>query len=81
MRANQRHFDDHLVRNVGDKRRGLSPGGDSSKVRNGVVGEHRHMLTDALQAELDAIWRQTLGAKFGFESYQDLRAALTDVAQ
>ncbi|GAC1313622.1 MAG: hypothetical protein NVSMB16_10380 [Acidimicrobiales bacterium] len=54
----------------------LPPGGDSSKVRAGNAGSHRTELSDALLAELDVAWRETIGAQFGIPSYEALLAEL-----
>ena len=76
MKANKRHFDEHLTQAARNTVCGLPPGGDSSKVRKGQVGEHQHELSPEILRELDAIWQATLGAKYGYRSYQDLRQAI-----
>jgi hypothetical protein len=76
MRAHERQFDDHLVREVRNASRGLPPGGESSKVRRGRVGDHLIEVPAEVSEELDAIWREEIEAKFGLPSYPELRAQL-----
>ena len=76
MRAHERQFDDHLVREARNASRGLPPGGESSKVRRGRVGDHLVEVPAEVSEELDAIWREEIAAKFGLPSYAALRAQL-----
>jgi hypothetical protein len=76
MSAHKRQFDDHLIRQARDAVCGLPPGGESSKVRTGNVGDHAHELSADLIAELDQIWREEIEPQTGFPSYAALRAAL-----
>lgn len=76
MRAHRRQFDDHLVREARNASRGIPPGGESSKVRTGRVGDHWLELPEEVSQELDAIWREEIEAKFGLSSYRALRAQL-----
>ena len=75
MKANQRRFDDHLVAEIRGPICGI-PSGNSTKVRNGNVGESSYELSDAIKAEMDHIWREDFGDRFGLNSYQALRAEL-----
>jgi hypothetical protein len=55
---------------------GLPPGGDSSKVRTGNVGDHTRELPPEVSMDFDRIWREEIEAPLGFVSYAALRAAL-----
>jgi hypothetical protein len=76
MLRNKDRFDDHLMRELSVRRAGLPPDSDSAKVRKGAVGAHREELSEAVCAELDEIWRDTIGVRFGFRDYGELLAAL-----
>ncbi|MBM4255870.1 MAG: sulfotransferase domain-containing protein [Deltaproteobacteria bacterium] len=78
MQANQRHFDDHLIRAKRDAICGLPPGGDSSKVRTGNVGDHARELPREESLEFDRVWREEIEATLGFPSYAAMRTALSD---
>jgi hypothetical protein len=78
MRAHQRQFDDHLIREARDATCGLPPGGNSSKVRTGNVGDHAQELSAEVGAAFDRVWREEIEATLGFPSYAALRAALND---
>ncbi len=77
MRIHQRQFDDHLIRAARDAICGLPPGGESTKVRTGNVGDHTRELPQDIIVELDRIWREEIEATLGFASYSALRAALS----
>ncbi|MGE0822879.1 MAG: sulfotransferase domain-containing protein [Candidatus Binatia bacterium] len=81
MRAHQRQFDDHVIREARDSVCGLPPGGDSSKVRTGNVGDHTRELPDDAIAELDQRWREEITGPLGFPSYAALRTALAATVQ
>jgi len=76
MRAHGTQFDDHLIRMARDSACGLPPGGVASKVRNGRVGDHASALEPAVLAQLDEIWSERIGRRFGLSCYADLRAAV-----
>ncbi len=76
MQAHKHHFDDHLIREARDVVCGLPPGGDSSKVRTGNVGDHTRELPEDIVMELDRIWHEEIEVHLGFSSYAALRAAL-----
>lgn len=76
MKAHERQFDDHVLRAVREPVLALPPGGDSSKVRAGRVGDHRETLSPENVLLLDDIWRETIEATLGFASYDELRRAL-----
>jgi len=77
MRAHQRQFDDHLIREARDAVCGLPPGGESTKVRTGNVGDHTWELPPEISADLDRLWREEIETTLGFPSYPALRAALS----
>lgn len=76
MKANKEKFDDHLMRELSEKLSGLPPGGDSSKVREGRVGDHKQELSEEIRKELDELWQSEIGERFGLASYQALRDEL-----
>ena len=76
MQAHKNQFDDHLLRNARDHVVGLPSGGDSSKVRTGRVGDHVSELTSELSRKMDTIWEETIGSRFGYSCYQELRENL-----
>jgi len=77
MKTHERQFDDHVLRAVRQPVLALPPGGDSSKVRAGRVGDHRESLSPENVQLLDDIWRDTIEATLGFASYDELRRALS----
>lgn len=76
MRAQGTKFDDHLVRRARNASRGLPPGGESSKVRTGRVGDHWAELPEDVMHALDSIWREEIELTLGIPSYPALRAQL-----
>jgi len=78
MQKHKDKFDDLLMRERSEKVAGIPPGSDSAKVRSGLVGEHKQHLSAEVDAELDAIWREEITHPFGFDSYDDLTAALNE---
>jgi hypothetical protein len=76
MRAHQRHFDDHLLREARNRACGLPPDATTTKVRTGRVGDHARELPASVVATMEALWREVIEARFGFRSYQALRAAV-----
>jgi hypothetical protein len=76
MLVHKEKFSEPLVQEVQVKIGFLPPGGDSAKVRNGRVGDHRRALPTEIGAEMDAIWCELVEARTGLPSYQALRQAL-----
>ena len=76
MRVHKQRFDDHLIRVKRDAVCGLPPGGNSSKVRTGNVGDHARELPAEINTDLDRLWREEIETSLGFPSYAALRAAL-----
>jgi hypothetical protein len=73
MRIHADKYDDRMMRTRSEKACGLPPGGASSKVSS---GPHTVVLSDALVADINATWSDTLGAQFGLEDYPALLQAL-----
>ncbi len=80
MKAHGSRFDDHAVRNARNAANGLPPGGSSSKLRNGRVGDHAGRLPPDVRAALHRIWREEMAGRFGLASYRDMVAALGPVS-
>ena len=76
MQAHVAKYNEHMVRERADAVFNLPPGTGAPKVRNGRVGDHHHELPEDVIAEMDAIWKEEIEAKFGFASYQEVRTAL-----
>ena len=77
MREHNQKFDDHLLRQARDAVCGLPPGGDSSKVRTGNIGDHIHELSQEISEALDTVWQEEMTSTLGLASYADMRAALS----
>jgi len=76
MLAHKTHFDEHPVRFYSEKFCGLPPNGDSSKVTEGTPNLAHYQLSPAVKGDLDVIWREMIEARFGFNDYAALRAAI-----
>ena len=70
-------FDDLLMREATQRWGILPPGGESSKVRTGGVGGHRHELPAAVAAAMDAKWEERIVPRLGFLDYAALEAAIS----
>jgi hypothetical protein len=79
MLAHGKKFDDHLLR-AHNAARHLPPGGESSKVRTGRVGDHLCELSQKVCGEIDALWRLEMEPRFGLPSYEALRAEIDELA-
>ena len=73
MRLHADKYDDRMMRIRSEQACGLPSGGESSKVSSGT---HAVVLSEEIVADLDATWRDTLGAQFGLEDYPALLQAL-----
>lgn len=71
-------FDDLLMRELSERVADLPPGSDSAKVREGKVGGHRAVLSDAVIEEMAQIWKQDIESEFGFRSYEEMIGSLGD---
>ncbi len=76
MQKHGNKFDDLLMRQHSEKVAGIPPGGDSAKVRNGQVGEHKQHLSAETAAALDAVWTKEIAPKTGFADYAAMIASL-----
>lgn len=76
MKAHGTRFDDHVSRAARNAANGLPPGGASSKLRSGRVGDHVDRLPMDVRAALDGIWREAMESRFGLASYPEMVAAL-----
>ena len=71
-------FIDHAMRERSERIAGIPAHGDASKVRSGAVGAAKAELTPKIRRQLDRIWHDTIGSRFGFATYEDLTHALSD---
>ena len=72
MSAHKDRFDDALMRAKGESRAGIPPGGDSSKVRAGRVGDHKDALPADIITALDEVWRNKIEPVTGLANYEAL---------
>ena len=75
MQQHSELFDDKLMRDRSIAVAGLPQNSDSSKVRNGQVGESKQQLSAEVVEQLDALWQQHITAELGFENYAALISA------
>lgn len=75
MRAHERQFDDHLLREARDPVCGLPPG-QTSKLRAGRIGDGAGALGEPVRDRLRELWREHIEGAFGFASYADLEGSL-----
>lgn len=76
MKAHERQFDDHLLREARDAACGLPPGGHTTKVATGRSGTAREHLSATVRAALDDAWRRRVTPETGLADYPAMRAAL-----
>ena len=76
MKAHKDRFDDALMRKLSEERAGLPPGSDSSKVREGRVGDHKENLSAGIIEALDKTWQKEITPVTGCKTYDELRAKL-----
>ena len=79
MKRNKDRYDDLMMRTYSEDVCHLPSGSDSSKVRSGTVGGHRTELSPEFVAELDSVWQETIGAKFGLPTYESMLAEMPHV--
>jgi Sulfotransferase domain len=77
MLQHKRLFDDAMMRAASEARCGLPEGGDSAKVRHGVVGSHRNELPAAVAEAIEQRWQAVVTPATGLADYAEL---LADVA-
>jgi len=76
MKAHERQFDDHLVREARDVACGLPAGGHTTKVASGTSGAAaKHLGADVIDA-LDEAWRTRMAPHTDLADYNEMRAAL-----
>lgn len=80
MQEHKDRFDDRLMREMSERIALLPAGSDSSKVRTGKIGEHAQHLSDALSAEMDAVWQQEISDRFGFKNYRAMIESMKSVS-
>jgi hypothetical protein len=73
MLAHKDQFNEAHIREIGGKRAGLPRPIDSSKVTAGPTNNARYRLSPELNETLDDIWREQIGARYGLDTYDDLR--------
>ena len=77
--ASQRvHFDDHLMRELTEKVRGIPSGSDSYKIRAKNYGEREQLVTEDVVRALDQIWREEITEPLGFATYDEFRRAVVE---
>ena len=76
MKEYKSKFDDHLVREARYEALGLPLAENTSKVRNGQVGESKNGVPDDVKKEMDKVWHQEITLKIGLRSYEDFRKEL-----
>jgi hypothetical protein len=76
MQAHKDKFDELITCELNVKLGLLPPGGDSSKVKTGRVGDHKQMLPERVNKEMDLIWEKEIKTKLGVPSYQAMRGLL-----
>lgn len=75
MKAHDRQFDDHLLRDLWDERAGLPSDGIATKVSEGGAGKAKPLMSAETQAAFDRRWQETMGLEFGLVDYAALRKA------
>ena len=76
MNEHNLKFDDHIIRDTRNEVCGIPMDGETSKVKNGKVGESKNVVSDAVRAEFDKVWHKEITATIGLRSYEDLRTEL-----
>lgn len=75
MLEHKDRFDDAMMRKLSEDVAGLPAGGDSSKVREGKAGSGEAFSSET-QRQFAQKWQDEITSTLGFETYQDLIAAL-----
>lgn len=76
MKQHKDRFDDAMMRKISEAQAGLPAGSDSSKVREGRVGDHKENLSPAIIKALDDVWQKEVTPITGCENYAQLQAKL-----
>lgn len=72
MSSHADQFSELLLRAWVEEHVGIPADSDASKVRLGQVGTHQAELPASTADRVDEIWGQTIGAEFGYPTYEDL---------
>ena len=81
MKAHNKQFDDHLIRDALNERLELPAHVTTSKVKNGRVGDHKQHLSTELIETIDARWTALMQADYGLAHYADLRHKIRTMNQ
>ncbi len=73
MKAHDRQFDDHLIRDHRNEAVGVPLDATTSKVKLGKVGGYKHYLSQDLVDEFNARWIKETNPAYGLTSYDALR--------
>ena len=76
MKRHAHQFDDHLLRDAWDEVSGIPPGGDSVKVSKGEAGRGAKSVSPEIRAKFAAHWRETMGVRFGLDTYEEMAGRL-----
>jgi len=76
MRANNEKFDEKITNELNEKIGFIPFGGDSYKVKSGKIGSYKNLISDELENELDEIWAERIGVRFGIYTYEDMVSIL-----
>ena len=76
MKRHADQFDDHLLRAARDGPCGLPADGTATKVDRGVAGHGRAEASPEIRAAFDRRWQEVMTARFGLDSYDELRREL-----
>jgi hypothetical protein len=77
MRTNNKHFDDHFLRNAHERRSGITLDGSSSKVSSLESAVGRPKPSEQLVRDMQARWEQEVTPRIGFEDYAQLKQSLS----
>jgi len=69
------------MREIGEKRAGLPPAINLSKVTPGSSNHARYQLPEMIKKELDDIWHEQVQSKFGFKNYDEPRQVHRELPQ
>jgi hypothetical protein len=75
MLAHKNRFDDALMREMSETKRGLPQGSDSAKVRDSD-GCHSDELPPAIADRIDETWTERIKSALGYANFAELEAAL-----
>ena len=81
MKSHERHFDDHLLRDIVNRYYELPADSTSTKVRSGKAGEGKARLSGRVRTALAERWAEVMEARFGLEAYADLARAMPNAGQ